>query len=96
MLGGMVSHLPESVKTAYAADPLLATLLRLSASGSFLQPAEPAPDPELAAHRLRVKDIRVIVLNTDTAPPALVRYVERVLPLTLIAQEEAHRLYLVR
>ena len=95
MLGGMVSRLPEAVAMAYAADPLLATLLRLSASGGTLQPTEPAPDSELAANRLRVNNIRFIVLNTDTASPALVEYVERVLPLALIAQEGERRLYMV-
>jgi hypothetical protein len=94
LVGGYISRLPRAVVAAYESDPLLAGLLRLSERDDP-DAARPLPGRERAADRLRENGIRFVVLNRRTASPALARYVERVLPLTLIAQEGDRSLYLV-
>jgi len=91
--GGIVSRLPPAVAAAYAADPLIDAVLALSEGR---RPGDP-PAPEGAAARalLRKDDIAFVMLNRETAPPALVEYVERSLPLALVAEEGPRSLYAV-
>jgi hypothetical protein len=51
------------------------------------------PDRELAGERLRANGIAFVMLNRTTASPELRTYVERVLPLTMIAQGDDRALY---
>lgn len=95
LVGGFVARLPQAVAVAYEDDPLLAGLLRVSDPAGGVDPARPLPGRELAAGRLSQNGITFVVLNHSTASPALVEYVERVLPLTLVAQEGERSLYLV-
>jgi hypothetical protein len=95
LVGGFVARLPRAVAVAYGGDPLLASLLRLSERDAAVDAARPLPDRQLAADRLRKNGIAFVMLNRSTASPTLVEYVERVLPLTLVAQEGERSLYLV-
>jgi hypothetical protein len=95
LVGGFVARLPRAVALAYERDPLLAGLLRLSERDGAIDAARPLPDRQLAADRLRKNGIAFVVLNRSTASPTLTEYVERVLPLTLVAQEGERSLYLV-
>lgn len=94
LVGGFVARLPRHVTAAYETDPLLAGLLRLSAPEEVTH-AKPLPDRELASHRLRANGIRFLVLNRHRASSQLVEYVERVLPLTLLAEEHGRSVYIV-
>jgi hypothetical protein len=95
LVGGFVARLPPAVTAAYEDDPLLAALLRLSEREGTAGAARPLPDRQGAADRLREIDIAFVMLNRRTAPPSLIEYVERVLPLTRIAVEGERSLYLV-
>jgi len=92
---GLVARLPRAVAAAYEDDPLLGGLLRLSGREGAVDTARPLPDRQLAADRLREIGIAFVVLNRRTASPSLAEYVERVLPLTRIAEEGERSLYLV-
>lgn len=83
------------MSAAYDKDPLLSGLLDLSARAGT-EGRSPLPDRALASTRLRENGIRFIVLNRMSASPALVEYVERVLPVTLIEEADGRSLYLVR
>jgi len=95
LAGGFVARLPRVVATAYEDDPLLAALLRLSDRRGQRNSPRPLPSAQVAADRLREDRITFVVLNRGAASPRLVEYVERVLPLTLIANEGERSLYLV-
>jgi hypothetical protein len=95
LAGGFVARLPQAVTTAYEDDPLLAGLLRLSERQGAVGASRPPPDRQLAAERLREIGIAFVVLNRRTASPSLAGYVERVLPLTRIAEDGERSLYLV-
>lgn len=77
MTGGFVARMPASTVRAYTEHPLLSTLLALSSS---TPPSEAVrlPDGEEAQRALRALDIRFIVLNRQTAPPALANWVDAV------------------
>jgi len=94
LVGGFVARLPRSVTAAYDNDPLLAGLLRLSARQD-VEEARPLPNRELASDRLLEHDIRFVVLDRGRASSNLIDYVERVLPLTLIAEEDRRSVYIV-
>jgi hypothetical protein len=94
LVGGFVARLPRAVAAAYEDDPLLAGLLRVSDRGD-VDAARPLPGRQVAADRLRENGIAFVVLNRATASPALADYVDRVLPLILIAHEGGRSLYLV-
>ena len=95
LVGGLVGRLPRAVTAAYEDDALLAGLLRLSEREGAVDAARPLPDRQLAADRLRKIGIAFVVLNRSAASPSLAEYVERVLPLTRIAEEGERSLYLV-
>ena len=93
IVGGMVSRLPPSVAAAYAADPLINAVLELSASPSTGD--APPPEGEAAQALLAQDGIAFVMLNRETAPAALAEYVERALPLTIVAREGQRSLYVV-
>jgi hypothetical protein len=92
LVGGVVSRLPRNVTAAYDTDPLLRGLLRLSAREEL---DGPLPDRQLATSRLRENGIRFIVLDRTRASSELIAYVERVLPLTLLTDDDGRSLYVV-
>jgi hypothetical protein len=95
MLGGTMSRLPPRVIAAYDADPLVSSLMQLSRGVDPAAGEVALPDGALAAERLKANGVRFVMLNRKTAPPALIDYAERVLPLRQIAEEGDRALYLV-
>ena len=93
IIGGFAARLPPSVENSYMRIPVIDTLMRLSA-GERLE-ARDASAPSDVIADLRASSIRWVVLNRQTAPPDLVRYVERVLPLKLIEEQDDRALYSV-
>jgi hypothetical protein len=91
--GGFVARMPAGTLAAYEDDPLLSALLRLSAGAG--SDAGPVPDRQGAGEMLRSHGIRFVMLNRATAPAGLVEYVERVLPLTVVAVDGSRTLYRV-
>ena len=85
----------REIRVLHEDDALLAGLLRLSEREGAVDAARPLPDRQLAADRLRKIGIAFVVLNRSAASPSLAEYVERVLPLTRIAEEGERSLYLV-
>ncbi len=94
MLGGFLARLPRWVGERYNAMPVTGALLRLSAGGS-LAVEHPDADRERAAAALTSAGIKYIVVNHRTAPPDLVTYVRRVLPLRVIARDDERAIYIV-
>lgn len=94
--GGFIARLPLSVRSAYENDPLFHALLDLSEPATDREvPAAPLPDRIQAAARLRENGIAFLVLNRRLASERLIRYVEDVLPLARIAEDESRTLYVV-
>lgn len=90
--GGFAARLSPNVVAAYDADPLFSALLRLSDSTADEQHVS-LPDRETAAAILRSRGIRFVMLNLETAPFSLVRYVQGVLPLIEVARQGERVLY---
>ena len=95
LVGGYLSRLPKSVVDAYAADPLVNALLDLSEPDGKIAVAAPLPSGQIVAERLRANGIAFVVLDRRHSQAALIEYVEKVLPLTLIASDEERSLYAV-
>lgn len=96
LVGGVLARLPPAVLTAYEGDPLLAAWLQLSGAHGNNDSNHPLlPGAALAEERLKADGIAFVLLNRATASAALREYVERVLPLTLVAQEDNRALYVV-
>jgi hypothetical protein len=91
VVGGFLARLPANVLAAYRADPLIATWLRLSGARAGAG-GEPA-DASLAARRMDLDGITFILLNRRTASPELRDYVEHVLPLAVISQDDERTLF---
>ena len=89
--GGFVSRLPPRTRRAYEDDPVLGVLLRLS--GGQPLSAERPLSPPAAADALERQGIRFVVVNSDTAPPDLLRYVSTGLPLRPLDREGPRTLY---
>jgi len=94
LVGGVTSRLPPNVLAYYKADPLISGWLRLSGLRADAADTRPLPDRQLAGERLRANGIAFVMLNRRTASPELLAYVERVLPLTMIAQGDDRTLYI--
>ena len=93
LVGGVTSRLPPNVMAYYKADPLIAGWLRLSGMRVEAADVKPLPGREQAGERLKANGIAFVMLNRKTASPELRQYVERVLPLTMIADGGDHALY---
>lgn len=94
MLGGVVSRLPRNVLPQYNADPLIAAWLRLSGARADATKEGPLPNREQARERLAANGIAFLILHRGSASAELRDYVERVLPLTRVAEDEDRVLYL--
>lgn len=91
LVGGFVARLPPSVTAAYAADPVLAPLLDLSAGRT-------RPDLDVAwartvAPRLRALGIHWVVLRRDA--PELVQALVQQPGFSRVAEGDARAVYLV-
>jgi hypothetical protein len=93
MLGGVVARLPRSVLVRYNADPLIAAWLRMSGARADVVHEGPVPARELAGERLAANGIVFLILHRGAASLELREYVERVLPLTPVAEEGDRVLY---
>jgi hypothetical protein len=93
IVGGFVTRLPPSVLAAYRADPLIATWLRLSGARTNAIPAGGPANVTLAAQRMDLDDIAFVLLNRRTASPELRDYVEHVLPLEVVSQDDERTLF---
>jgi hypothetical protein len=93
MLGGVISRLPRNVIARYNADSLLAAWLRLSGARADATRDGPLPDREQAAERLKANGIVFLILHRGAASPELRDYVERVLPVTPVAEDGDRVLY---
>lgn len=92
--GGFVARLSPTVKARYENDPLFAALLELS-EGDAGREGTPLPDRSAASAALEADGIRFVVLNEQTAPPALLRYARGVMPLAEIRRDAERVLYRV-
>ena len=95
IVGGMISRLPPSVRAGYDQDPLLSALLRLSDPRPLDAETRALPDRGRALEAFRANGIRFVMLDRAAAPPALVDYVDQVLPLVPISREGGRTLYQV-
>jgi len=93
LVGGVLARLSSTVLTNYRADPLIAAWLRLSGATADVVPEAPLPDVTLAGQRMVTDDIAFVMLNRRTASPQLRDYVEHVLPVTRLAQDEERTLF---
>jgi hypothetical protein len=91
LTGGFVARLSPRLLTAHQADPVLGPLLRLSAGAPMT--AEPPQDRQTAGSRLFGHGIRYVIVNEQTAPPDLIRWVRANLPLRVIAADGERTLY---
>jgi hypothetical protein len=94
ILGGFVARLPPAVTERYQAMPIVGPLLRLSGGGPLSHEHLDA-DRQRAAAELTALGVRYVVVDQHTASQDLKTYVDRVLPLRLIARTEDRALYLV-
>ena len=93
MVGGVVARLPRNVLVRYNADPLISAWLRMSGARADVVPEGPLPARELAGERLAANGIAFLILHRGAASPQLREYVERVLPLTPVAEDGDRVLY---
>jgi hypothetical protein len=93
LLGGVLARLPSNVLATYRADPLIAAWLRLSGAKADVVPEAPLPDGTLAGQRMALDDVAFVMLNRRSASPQLRDYVEHVLPVTILAQDEERTLF---
>ena len=94
LVGGVLARLPANILTTYQDDPLIAGWLRLSGARPDIVAGGELPDATLAGQRMQADGIAFVMLNRRTASPQLREYVEHVLPLALIAEDEERALYL--
>jgi hypothetical protein len=96
LVGGVLARLPSNVLATYRADPLIAAWLRLSGATPDVVPEAPFPDGMLAGQRMAIDNIAFVMLNRRTASQQLRDYVEHVLPVTIVAQDEERTLFVRR
>ncbi len=93
LVGGFLARLPTGVLAGYRADPLIATWLRLSGASARIAGDGELANAATAEHRMDMDDIAFVMLNRRTASPQLRDYVERMLPLTVVSQDDERTLY---
>jgi len=93
VVGGFLARLPSGVLAAYRADPLIATWLRLSGAHTNAVGEGSVAGATVAEQQMDRDDIAFVLLNRRAASPQLRDYVERVLPLTVVSQDEERTLF---
>jgi hypothetical protein len=91
IVGGFVARLPPTIIREYDTIPVVGTLLRLSSGGRLAD--QPVVSPAGGAAALTAAGIAFIVLDTRTASPDLVRYVESAIRLRLLAERDGVMFY---
>jgi hypothetical protein len=89
--GGFLARLPPAIGRAYDSMPVLGSLLRLSSGGKLSD--QPAVSPADGSAALIAAGVAFIVLDTRTASPDLIRYVESALNLHLLAERNGVMFY---
>jgi hypothetical protein len=92
IVGGFLARVPESIKRRYDEQPVVRSLFRLSADQP-IDPRDESLDRAAVGAALGQAGIRYVVLNRETAPAALVAYVTRAMPLTLVTTDGPRELY---
>ncbi len=92
IVGGFAARVPASIKEAYENAPVLRSLWRLS-RGEGPDPRDADLSVTDAGAALNRQHVAAIVLNRATASGPLIEYLERSLPMTLVATEEERELY---
>lgn len=94
IVGGFAARVPQRIKDGYAQTPVIRSLFRLSAG----EPIDPRDRPATRADAfaaLSAAKVGYVMLNRETAPPPLVAFVERTLPLVLVRSDGPHDLFIV-
>lgn len=94
LVGGFAARVPASVRTAYAGMPVVRSLLRLS-EGRAADPADAQLAASAATAALRQAGVRYLVLNRETASPALTAYVQNSLLVLPLATDGARDLFVI-
>jgi hypothetical protein len=94
LVGGFAARIPGSIRARYASLPVIRSLLRCSDPKG----CEPAPEDEKlgkteAAFALRSIGVRYVVIDRTRATTELTVFIEKVLPLTLLASESSRDLF---
>ena len=94
LVGGFAARIPESIRARYESLPVVRSLLRCSESTA----CEPAPEDQTlskaeAASVLRSVGVRYVVIDRTRATSELAGFVEKVLPLRLLASEGGRELF---
>jgi hypothetical protein len=92
IVGGFVARLDPRVAREYAAMPVVRSFLRLS-SGAKLSDEPVVMTPREAASSLASAGIAFVVLDTRTASPDLIRYVQSGITLRLLAEQNGRIFY---
>ena len=92
IVGGFLARLEPRMVRDYAAMPVVGSLLRLSAGGKLSD--EPVVmTPREAASSLASAGIAFVVLDTRTASPDLIHYVQSGIGLRVIREQDGRIFY---
>ena len=94
LLGGNTSRNPEFKFQYFAEAPVLNSLIALE-TGRAIDDATRQADKAIAPLVMQFLNVRYIVAHTAKLPPAVLEYVETVLPVEPVATESDIRLYRV-
>jgi hypothetical protein len=92
LVGGFAARVPDRIKAAYTSDPVLGPILHLSAGESRPDDPEGWQTADRSRHLIAL-GIRFVVINRDTAPPALVTFAVTRLNLRSVARDGPRELY---
>jgi hypothetical protein len=95
IVGGMISRLPPSVRAAYEGDVAISALLRLSDPQPWDAITRALPTRQQTIDSLTAKGIAFVMLDRQSAPPALVTFVEQELRLVEVSRDARRTLYRV-
>jgi hypothetical protein len=86
--GGFIARMPVTIRTWYSTNQPFATLMAMSEG----KPS-PVPTCDESATGLRAANVKYVVLFTADTPPDLREFVENVLPVRRIGQDDQRLLY---
>lgn len=91
IVGGFLARLEPRVARDYATMPVVGSFLRLSSGGKLAE--EPFMTPREAASSLASAGIAFVVLDTRTASPDLIQYVQSGISLRFIGEQDGRMFY---
>jgi hypothetical protein len=92
LIGGFVARLPQDVRSSYTSDPLLVTLLQLSAGKP---PVVESLTPRAVEASLAALSVTFVAVDHQTATAELIRFVAETMSLSLVASDGHVNLYVV-